>query len=123
MKIRPLIVSGTEVPLREPTPLQVHAHLDAASHYPVDVTYVLLCWIGDLGAVSPRNRVEGIEKYAARVLEEFPVAGARMIDIIRAADACWADAIRQSDILPTQEAVDAAGESSAATGEKPSPSP
>lgn len=123
MKIRPLIINGTEIPLREPTPLQVMAHLQAGSSFPVDSTYLLLCWVGDLGGASPRKRGEPMEEYAERVLAELMAKGAGMMEVIKAVDPCWGDAVRQSGVLPSKEAVDAAGESSAAREAKPSSSP
>lgn len=109
MKIRPLIVNGTEIPLREPSPLQVLAHLQAGARYHVDTTYLLLAWIGDLGAATPRRRDEDLRDYAERVLAWLPFP---MLDVIRAADLCFGDAIEKANILPTRAEVAQAGESS-----------
>lgn len=119
MKICPLIISGKEIPLQEPTPLQMLAYMRGGSD--VAHTYLLIAWIGDLGAASERLRGEPLKGYAERVLEEL--SWAPMMDIVRAADKCWGDAVRGSGIIPTEEDVDSVGKSSTETGATPSPAP
>jgi len=123
--MRPLKVIETatgkerEIPIRSPSPLQVLAYLRGADA--VDATHYLLAFIGELGGAKPRYSGESHLDYAQRVADEL--SWTALEPLVRAADLCWGDAIRESGVLPKKAELDEAGKSSTGTVATPSSSP
>lgn len=118
MKIRPLRIEGQrERPLRDSSPLEVIAYLRGGDA--VESTYLQLAWAGELGACSRGRRAgESVEAYAAVVVAEYESQGVGPLDLIRAVDVCWSDAIAGSGLVPSPEDFDRLGKPS--TGTEPS---